>query len=233
MLCRHHAGADGRRRPRSGERRDPQRRVRGRSEGWTSTEKEPVISSLSGEQAASGSTRSRSSTRRTSRGRRSALTSGRERRWELRAAGQVLPVSGSGLGIYVRQYDKRRKPVPGPEPHLRGLGGTGPWQSLAMPFYTSTTRLRSTCTYTATWRPSSRLPGRLRDRPVARGPAKPRGRPVASCGRADRASHPADVVGPDGIVYPNWTSAACKRGIPTVAGSFASGLRRQGGGRHR
>jgi chondroitin AC lyase len=40
--------------------------------------------------------------------------------YELR--GKVFPVSGSGLGIYLRLLDEKGKPLPG-DPHLLGLGG--------------------------------------------------------------------------------------------------------------
>ncbi len=106
--------------------------------GWRSNEKE-VISSLSQEQAASGAF----SLKIVDRSDKDGSEIGTERiplegagLYELRLS--YYPVSGSGLGIYVRLYDAAGQTIKGPDPHLRGLGGTGAqWQAIKLPFYTT------------------------------------------------------------------------------------------------
>jgi len=137
--------------------------------------------------------------------------------FELR--GKYYPVSGSGLGIYVRILDKDGRVLNADSSHLRGLGGTDKqWRSFALPLYTS-----EDAAYLELWIHSyshAKVEAYLDDfefvslgdkgmKPPWEGQYKIRPE------QTDRLT-PADVVGPDGIVYPNWTKCGVQGGIPEV-----------------
>ena len=138
---------------------------------------------------------------------------GRAGAFELR--GKLLPVSGSGLGIYVRVYDANRRKVTSGDDHLRGLGGSsGKWETFAIPFYTS-----KQARYLQVWIHSysgAEVEAYLDDLEfamMAAGAVEPpwerqyKIRPEEK----DRLT-PADVVGPDGVVYPNWKHTGVQGG---------------------
>jgi hypothetical protein len=137
--------------------------------------------------------------------------------FELR--GQYLPVSGSGLGMYVRVLGADGANVVAGDSYLRGLGGTGgQWLPFSLSIYTP-----PEARYLQLWVHSyshARVEAFLDDlhfvdlgqealRPPWEGQYKIR--PTES----DRLTE-ADVVGPDGIVYPNWTKTGVQGGIPQV-----------------
>jgi len=140
--------------------------------------------------------------------------------FELR--GQVYPVWGAGLGIYVRVLDEDgRLLLPGDRCH-RGLGGSSKqWEPFSLPVYAT-----KQTAYLELWIHSysgARVEAYLDDlhfvslgskgmRPPWEGQYKVRPH------ETDRLT-PADVVGPDGIVYPNWTKCGVQGGIPHVGQS--------------
>ena len=132
--------------------------------------------------------------------------------------GKLFPIFGSGLGIYVHVRDKDGAMLPG-DPHLRGLGGSEQkWIDFACPFYT-TSEARTIRLVIHSYN-SSRCEAYLDDLHFVRvsdiptqppWPAKYKLRPNDTARLT-----PADVVGPDGIVYPNWTKCGMQGGIPEV-----------------
>ncbi|MCE5238818.1 hypothetical protein LLH23_10045 [bacterium] len=141
--------------------------------------------------------------------------------YELR--GKYLGVSGSGLGMYVRLYDAAGTFLNGEESHLIGLGGTDKdWRSFAGLVYAPEgtvgaeiwvhSYMAAIVTGYVDDLSLVKLP--LGDQPPWPGQYKLRP------DQKDRLTA-ADVVGPDGIVYPNWTKCGVEGGIPTVA-AFAT-----------
>ena len=106
--------------------------------GWTLRERVPMCS-LSAEQAASG--RHSLKVLDTHPVHGSGAVSTRVAvdgagAFELR--GKVYAVRGSGLGMYVRSFDKDGKPADPGSPHLKGLGGTDKrWRPFRLTFYTT------------------------------------------------------------------------------------------------
>ncbi len=137
--------------------------------------------------------------------------------FELR--GRYFPVSGSGLGVYVRVYDEGGNFLNSDTSHLVGLGGTDQkWRSFARPFFT-TDQARSVELWVHSYS-HAKVEAYLDDfqfvslgdkgmKPPWQGQYKIRPE------ETDRLT-PADVVGPDGIVYPNWTKCGVQGGIPEV-----------------
>ena len=136
--------------------------------------------------------------------------------WELR--GRIFAVSGDGLGMYVRVKDRSGRILSG-ESHLRGLGGSDrTWREFRLPLYTS-----AEATALELWIHSYSHAhvtayldslhfvdlGTEAMRPPWEGQYK------IKPGDTARLT-PADVVGPDGIVYPNWTRCGVQGGIPDV-----------------
>ena len=188
-------------------------------EGWEIPEDEG-ISTLSAERAASGKYSLKLLDNDSRRG--SNVTAARvpisgAGAFELR--GKYFPVSGSGLGIYVRVLDKEGKIVGSGDSHLRGLGGTDKkWRSFAAPFYTS-----EEAAFLELWIHSynaARVEAYLDDFVFVslgdKGMKPPwKGQYKIKPEEKHRLT-PADVVGPDGIVYPNWTKCGVRGGIPQV-----------------
>ncbi len=188
--------------------------------GWRSNEKE-AISSLSQEQAASGEF----SLKIVDESDKVGSEIGTERLplegpglYELRLS--FYPVSGSGLGIYVRLYDAAGQTIKGPDPHLRGLSGTGAkWQAIKLPFYTTEDTV-AVDVYIHSYM-AAQVEGYLDDFSIVlvrEGELKPpwEGQYKIRSWETERLTA-ADVVGPDGIVYPNWTLCGVQGGIPEVA----------------
>ncbi len=127
--------------------------------------------------------------------------------------GQYFPVSGTGLGIYVIQYNARGERISG-ESHVAGMGGNEhKWLPFTHTFYT-----RPECAelelsfhrYNA-----ATVTGYLDALEFAVVPTEPeppwKGTYKLKPGDPLTA---ADVLGPDGIVYPNWTRVGVDGGIP-------------------
>ena len=149
--------------------------------------------------------------------------------FELR--GKYFPVSGSGLGMYVRICDKDGKVLNSEESHLAGLGGSErKWRPFAMLFYT-TADAASLEVHVHSYM-AALVEGYLDDLQLVRlgeealrppWPGSYKLRP-----NQKELLTAADVVGPDGIVYPNWTRCGVQGGIPAVK---AFGAIEQYGGR--
>lgn len=137
--------------------------------------------------------------------------------FELR--GMYFPVSGSGLGMYVREYNAAGEVINSERSHLVGLGGEERrWLRFARRLYTST-EARSLRIWVHSY-DAAIVEAYLDDlqlvalgeeamRPPWQGTYKIRP------DEAERLTA-ADVVGPDGIVYPNWTRTGVQGGIPEV-----------------
>jgi len=137
--------------------------------------------------------------------------------YELR--GKVYPVSGTGLGVYVRVLDKDGGLVVPGDTYIAGLGGSEKrWKSFSRKIYTT----RSTA-FLEIWVHSyshARVVAYLDDLHFASLGAAPmtppwKGQYKIKPNEEARLT-PADVVGPDGIVYPNWTRCGVQGGIPEV-----------------
>jgi hypothetical protein len=137
--------------------------------------------------------------------------------FELR--GKVYAISGDGLGMYVRAYDKDGTCLNSQDSHLMGLGGTDrKWRSFSSRFYPpAETATIDVCVHSYI---AARVEAYLDDlqlvflgadalKPPWEGTYKLRP------DQKDRLTA-ADVVGPDGIVYPNWTRCGVQGGIPQV-----------------
>lgn len=135
--------------------------------------------------------------------------------------GKVFPVSGSGLGIYVRVYDKDGKQIGKGDEYHRGAPSepTGKWIPFTSSIYTS-----DDAAFLELWIHSyshAHVVAYLDDfrfenlgqrgmQPPWEGTYKIRPEEKAKLTAAD-------VVGPDGIVYPDWRWAGVPGGIPKVA----------------
>ena len=137
--------------------------------------------------------------------------------FELR--GQYFAVKGSGLGIYVRVLDGNRQPIGSDQAHVGGLGGSDKrWRSFAFPVYTS-----DEAAFLELWIHSysqARVEGYLDDLTFAslgeKGMKPPWESQYKIKPNEEQRLTAADVVGPDGIVYPNWTRCGVQGGIPQV-----------------
>ena len=137
--------------------------------------------------------------------------------FELR--GKYFPVSGSGLGIYVRVLDKDGKVIGSGNSHVRGLGGSDKrWGSFAATIYTD-----QEAAFLELWihsYSSAEVEGYLDDLAFVslgeKGMKPPwEGQYKIKPEEKERLTK-ADVVGPDGVVYPNWTKCGVQGGIPEV-----------------
>jgi len=137
--------------------------------------------------------------------------------FELR--GKVYAVSGEGMGMYVRAYDKDGTCLNSQESHLIGLGGTDrQWRSFAVPFYPPA-EAASLDVWVHSY-DAAKVEAYLDDLQIvflgAEGLKPPwEGTYKLRPDQKDRLTA-ADVVGPDGIVYPNWTRCGVQGGIPEV-----------------
>ena len=135
----------------------------------------------------------------------------------LEVRGRLFPVSGQGLGVYVRQYDKQGVCVSG-ESHLAGLGGSErAWRPFAIAFDTLPECAELELhfhSYNA-----ARVEAFLDELQLVALGAEPLPPwPGSYKLRADDAGRltAADIVGPDGVVYPNWSRCGVDGGIPAV-----------------
>ncbi|MEN6404614.1 MAG: hypothetical protein ABFD94_21905 [Armatimonadia bacterium] len=144
--------------------------------------------------------------------------------------GKYFAVSGEGLGMYLRTYDAAGTMLNGPDSHLVGLGGTDrKWRSFAGRLYAEPNAASLEImvhSYNA-----AKVTGYLDDLQlvdVGMEGLKPPWEGQYKLRLADKEKlTAADVVGPDGIVYPNWTRCGVQGGIPQVM-QFAT-LERYGG----
>ncbi len=136
--------------------------------------------------------------------------------YELR--GKVYPISGSGLGIYVTVLGKDGKALPAHR-YQRGLGGSDKkWQPFKLPVYAS-----RRAAFLQLWIHSynaAEVDACLDDLQfvsLGKGNLDPpwKGQYKIRPEEKERLT-PADVIGPDGIVYPNWTKVGVQGGIPEV-----------------
>jgi hypothetical protein len=187
--------------------------------GWTIPASEG-ISSLSAEQAASGKASLKVADNSATEG--SDVTAARVAVkglgiFELR--GRYCPISGEGLGLYVRVLDAGGQVLNPDDSHLSGLGGTGgQWRDFAFTFYTP-----PEAAFLEVWIHSyaaATVTGYLDDlQLVDLGPGalKPPWQGEYKLKPTDTGKlTAADVVGPDGLVYPNWTRCGVEGGIPPV-----------------
>ncbi|MBN2449691.1 MAG: right-handed parallel beta-helix repeat-containing protein [Lentisphaeria bacterium] len=186
--------------------------------GWRVDEPAPAISTLCEDRAASGTRSVRIRDDDATRG--SWLIAPRvpfQGAASLEVRGALFPVSGEGLGVYVRQYNAEGQCVSG-ESHVRALGGnSGRWEPFQCAFYTRTDCVAlelALHSYNA-----ARVEACLDDLAFAvvhttlEPPWEPRYRIRPD--EKDRLTE-ADVPGPDGLVYPNWRRVGVDGGIPDV-----------------
>lgn len=184
---------------------------------WETNEPEP-ISALSNEQAATGTHSLKILDADDKRG--SWIGSDRvplKGPAVLDIRGKIFPVSGGGLGIYLRQYDAEGACISG-ESHITGLSGSGKkWRDFARTAYI----LEATKTVELLFHSynAAKVEAYLDDLAlivVALNPEPPwPGTYKLTANDTDKLTA-ADVVGPDGIVYPNWTRCGVQGGIPNV-----------------
>jgi hypothetical protein len=188
-------------------------------QGWTLAEGEK-ISSLSQDQAASGKyslhirdvdPKSGSDIKAT---RVHVAKAG-----EYQIRGNHFPVSGDGLGIYVRVIDRAGRTISSDDSHVVGLSGSSrKWTPFAYEFIVPADDVDLELwihSYAAAQVEaylddfSFVFLGAVRTEPLWEPHYK------IKSGETGRLTA-ADVVGPDGIVYPNWTKCGVQGGIPTV-----------------
>ena len=133
--------------------------------------------------------------------------------------GSYRPISGSGLGVYHNFLDADGN-VLNDERHLGGLGGSdAKWHGFRYLAYAPEDAVAIEIyfhSYNAALVTAQIDDMRIID--LGKGAMKP---PWEGTYKIDpeqnpEALTPADVVGPDGIVYPNWTRAGVQGGIPEV-----------------
>lgn len=138
--------------------------------------------------------------------------------YELR--GMVYPVSGGGMGMYIHLLDKNKERIDPDKTIQRGLGGSeNQWK----PFTMRVLVYNKNAAYAQLWIHSyshALVEAYLDDLTFARVGdvnTKPpwEGTYKIDPSEKDRLTA-ADVVGPDGIVYPDWTRAGVQGGIPEV-----------------
>ncbi|MDX9979943.1 MAG: right-handed parallel beta-helix repeat-containing protein, partial [Lentisphaeria bacterium] len=129
--------------------------------------------------------------------------------------GQYFPVSGSGLGIYVVQYSAAGERISG-ESHIAGMGGNErKWRPFTRTFYTLPDCAELELCFHSYG--AARVEGYFDDLEFAllSTDLKPPWEGTYKLTKDDTLT-PADVLGPDGIVYPNWTRVGVDGGIPKV-----------------
>jgi hypothetical protein len=132
---------------------------------------------------------------------------------------QVYPVRGSGLGIYVRLYDAAGKRLEDQEAQETAPSARpGSWQPMSLVFYAGPTATAAEVwfhSYSAAKVEAAVDDLTLRCDPIEARPPWPGTYKIAP--KEQERLTAADVVGPDGIVYPDWTYAGVPGGIPAVA----------------
>ena len=189
-------------------------------QGWTISEK-LKISSLSTEKAATGkySLKVLDQDNKEGSGVRSPMVA-IPGAGEYELQGMLYAVSGGGMGMYIHLFDKDKKRIDPDKIIQRGLGGSDrKWKPFRMriPVY------NPEAAYIQLWIHSyshATVEAYLDDLTFARtgdiSTAPPwKGTYKIDPSQKDRLTA-ADVVGPDGIVYPDWTRAGVQGGIPKV-----------------
>lgn len=130
--------------------------------------------------------------------------------------GHYFPVSGSGLGIYVIQYNAAGERISG-ESHIAGIGGSERrWLPFTRTFYTLPDCAElELCFHSYNAAKVTGYFDNLEFVVLSTDPNPPWEGSYKLT--ADDTLTPADVLGPDGIVYPNWTRVGVDGGIPEVA----------------
>ncbi|MCZ7645549.1 MAG: glycoside hydrolase family 55 protein [Planctomycetota bacterium] len=139
-------------------------------------------------------------------------------RYELR--GKVCAISGAGLGLYVHRLDKDRNRLPADnENHVGAVDGIdAKWRPFACEF-----QAPKGTAFLQLWIHSyggAEVEAYLDEFEFARLPPAEAKRPwpaqyKLAAEDQDKLT-PADVLGPDGLVYPNWTRTGVQGGIPGV-----------------
>lgn len=132
---------------------------------------------------------------------------------------RVLPMSGNGLGVYIQVFDKRGQRLSDQDAHMGAPSNNpGKWQSMSMPIY-----LSAPAATARVWLHSyshALVEAYVDDFSLAYEPfdASPPWTPQYKIkpNETDRLTA-ADVVGPDGIVYPDWRYAGVPGGIPKMS----------------
>lgn len=185
-------------------------------QGWTIPTGEGM-SSVSAEQAASGKSSLKIDDRSKDKGsdvQSAPVPVSPNTYYELR--GQGLVAEGDGIGVYLRIFDRNGRKLPG-DP-TKGIPGRQKWQEFRLPLETP-----REAAFVRVWIHSYGesvvrayvddlelvVPSEEDRRPPWEGQYK------IDPGQTDRLT-PADVVGPDGIVYPNWTKTGVQGGIPQI-----------------
>ncbi|MCR4574944.1 MAG: right-handed parallel beta-helix repeat-containing protein [Lentisphaeria bacterium] len=137
----------------------------------------------------------------------------------LQLSGWFYAVSGSGCGIYLRQQRADGKvTVGGNDCHLRGLGGT---YERWLPF-SSRVPLDPETDFVVLYFHSymkAKVVVYIDDLQMETIPTatEPPWKPLYNIKPSETAKlTAADVVGPDGVVYPNWTRCGMEGGIPVI-----------------
>jgi hypothetical protein len=182
---------------------------------WTISENVPM-SSITDERAASGKYSLKIVDQDSKAG--SSVTSARvpyKGIGELAIRGKAWSISGGGLGIYVRQYDAQGKSLVA-EPHIGAIGGRqDKWTDFSRTFYTL-----PQCASLEVWFHSyshAKVEAYIDDLEfvLLATEIKPPWKGSYKLTAKDKLTA-ADVLGPDGIVYPNWTRTGVDGGIPNV-----------------
>lgn len=186
-------------------------------EGWRLHEN-AIMPSLSDEQAAKGTHALKivdDCPQQSSRATATRVPIDGAGAYEIR--GMHFPVSGDGLGIYVRVLDRDGRNLSG-ESHLRGLGGSDRrWRRFALPFYTpDEAAFLELQLHSYSHALVEAYLDDLHFVKLDKGMEPPwEGTYKIRAHETERLT-PADIVGPDGIVYPNWTKTGVQGGIPEV-----------------
>ena len=138
----------------------------------------------------------------------------------IRLGGWYYPVSGKGCGVYLTQYDAEGKKLRGGiDSLIFSLGGSeGKW----LPFSVSVPLQRGAASVCVNFHSYSHVKVELYldDLQMELFPCmeRPPWTPKYNIKPDEKEKlTDADVVGPDGIVYPNWSRCGVEGGIPVVA----------------
>jgi hypothetical protein len=190
------------------------------TKGWTIEARDAKISKISTDQAATGthSLHIRDADSQAGSEVFSARLAVSAGTYELR--GQIFPVSGKGLGIYVQQLRRTGKPVQLPKQIIVTPSGTSnQWNAFNLVFQS-----QPDTAFIQLWIHSfgeSQVEAYLDDLELTPYIIKKSPPPWTAQYkiRPDEKKKltAADVIGPDGLVYPNWVTAGVQGGIRRVA----------------
>ena len=133
--------------------------------------------------------------------------------------GQVRACSGRQLGLWIREYDADGVMLPSSQDNWGELGGdSGQWHKLVRQVVLDERTTHLQLFFLAYPGEGQTIEVYVRDLSFVRLPL--RIPPWASQYKLKPDDHdrltPADVVGPDGLVYPNWRNVGVEGGIPDV-----------------